>query len=74
LSGWWFWKSKKVEQPSEEELARVVDELAEKLCRRDQIDWDAYVLRTGLDELALRQLVGAMAILVDFGASERDAG
>lgn len=74
MSGWWFWKSKTVEQPSEEELARVVDELAEKLCRREPIDWDTYMLRTGLDETPLRQLVGAMAILVDFGASERDAG
>jgi hypothetical protein len=71
MSGWWFWGSKNPEERNEERLARVVDELAEKICRGHTIDWDSYVRQSGVDESTLRELAGAIDILVDFGTSER---
>lgn len=71
MSGWRFWESKGSADRKEAELARVVDELAEKICRGAPIDWEAYVRQSGVDEPTLRSLAGAIDILVDFGASER---
>lgn len=74
MNGWRFWKSKNSAEHTEEQLARVVDELAEKICRGAPIDWDAYVRQSGVDESTLRELAGAIDILVDFGTSEHGPG
>ncbi len=55
----------------DEDLASVVDELAERLRHGEKLDWPACLRQHPRHAEALKQLAPALEILVNFGGAKR---
>jgi hypothetical protein len=75
MSSWWAWVEPEPKLESNEaDLARRLDELAEKLCRREEINWQELKLRYPRDGETLKDLACAMDMLLKFGAPDEKSG
>jgi hypothetical protein len=56
-------------KPDDEDLACVVDELAERLRHGEKLDWPACLRQHARHAEALKQLAPALEILVNYGGA-----
>jgi len=56
---------------SDDDLARIVDELAERLRHGETLDWSACLEQHPRHAEALKQLAPALEILVNFGEAQQ---
>lgn len=61
-------------EAGDEQLARVVDELAERLCEGERLDWPTCLKEHPGVAAGLKELAPAIEILAMFGKGEAWAG
>lgn len=58
-------------KPADEDLARIIDDLAERLRHGEPLDWPACLRQHPRHAEALKQLAPALEILVNYGEAQQ---